>query len=118
MGRAEAKTKPAHPPARRDGGNRSEDFACGNKNTEFIAPCGCLELKSRLCWNDLIGKILHVPEQFVLQNAPVTRVENAPGLRLIVGKQTHLNLRVRPVERRPGFSRLQTKSLHARNELA
>ncbi len=78
----------------------------------------CLELKSASRGNDLVRKILDVVEQLVLQERPVVGIEDLSGLGEIAGDQSHLDLRVRAVDRRPGFRGLQAQALHAGDEFA
>src|SRR5918993_647772 len=76
-----------------------------------------LKLKPAARGHHFIREILDVIEQLILQQCPITGLENAPRLRHIVGDQAHLDLRVRPIDGCPCFRGLQAKALHAGDEL-
>ena len=75
-----------------------------------------LKLKTAASGDYLVRVVFNVYEKTVLQLSPITGVENAARLRSGISQQCDLNLRVSAVERSPGFRRLETQALNARNE--
>lgn len=55
---------------------------------------GRIELEPGARRHDLVRKVFDVAKQFILQESPVGRVDDAPRFDEVGGEQAHLNLRV------------------------